>query len=176
MKTSMGEEMEIPAAQDIEQGFISGKWVVLNNCHLSIEFMGQMEDILNPKDKEIHEDFRLWITCLPENSFPLGLLQMAIKVTTEPPKGLQAGLSRTFNTKVNQDFLEKVEPYDKWRSIVFSICFLHSCVQERRKFGALGFCIAYEFNNADLEASMLYIDKHMTSCQTTNSAYSWNAI
>jgi len=77
---------------------------------------------------------------------------------------------------VNQDFLEKVEPYDKWRSLVFSICFLHSCVQERRKFGALGFCIAYEFNNADLEASMLFIDKHMTSCQATNSAYSWNAI
>lgn len=100
-KVSMGEEMEIPAAQLIEQGFISGKWVVLNNCHLSLEFMGQMEDILNPKDKEIHEDFRLWITCLPENKFPLGLLQMAIKVTTEPPKGLQAGLSRTFNTMVN---------------------------------------------------------------------------
>ena len=135
-----------------------------------------MEDILNPKDKEIHEDFRLWITCLPENKFPLGLLQMAIKVTTEPPKGLQAGLSRTFNTMVNQDFLEKVEPYDKWRSLVFSVCFLHSCVQERRKFGPLGFCIPYEFNNADLEASMLFIDKHLTQCQATNSAYSWNAI
>lgn len=149
---------------------------MLNNCHLSLEFMAQMEDILNPKDKEIHDDFRLWITCLPDNNFPLGLLQMAIKVTTEPPKGLQAGLSRTFNTMVNQDFLEKVEPYDKWRSIVFSVCFLHSCVQERRKFGPLGFCIPYEYNNADLEASMLFIDKHMSQCAATNSPYSWNAI
>lgn len=160
----------------MDAGFISGKWVVLNNCHLSLEFMAKMEDILNPKDREIHEDFRLWITCLPDNNFPLGLLQMAIKVTTEPPKGLQAGLSRTFNTMVNQDFLEKVEPYDKWRSLVFSVCFLHSCVQERRKFGPLGFCIAYEFNNADLEASMLFIDKHLTQCAANNSPYSWNAI
>jgi dynein heavy chain len=77
---------------------------------------------------------------------------------------------------VNQDFLEKVEPYDKWRSIVFAICFLHSCVQERRKFGPLGFCIPYEFNTADLEASLLYVDKHLTMSQAMNIPYSWNAM
>lgn len=73
-KVSMGEEMEIPAAQLMEQGFISGRWVVLNNCHLSLEFMAQMEELLHPKDREIHDDFRLWITCLPDKDFPLGLL------------------------------------------------------------------------------------------------------
>lgn len=135
-----------------------------------------MEEILNPKDREIHEDFRLFISCEPHAEFPLGLLQMGIKVTTEAPKGLQAGLSRTFNTMVNQDFLEKVEPMDKWRSIVFAVCFMHSIVQERRKFGALGFCIAYEFNNADLEASLLYIDKHLTSHSTHNTPLSMDAI
>jgi len=175
-KVSMGEEMEIPAAQLIDQGMAAGKWVVLNNCHLSLEFMAEMEDTLHPKEKEVHEDFRLWITCEPHPEFPLGLLQMAVKVTTEPPKGLQAGLSRTFNTMVNQDFLEKVEPYDKWRSLVFAVCFLHSCVQERRKFGPLGFCIAYEFNFADLEASLLYIDKHLTQSSALNIPYSWKAM
>jgi len=138
--------------------------------------MAEMEEILNPKDKDIHEEFRLWITCSPHNEFPLGLLQMAIKVTTEPPMGLQAGLSRTFNTMINQDFLEKVEPYDKWRSLVFSICFMHSIVQERRKFGPLGFCIGYEFNNSDLEASLLYVEKHMNQCAALNTPYSWKAM
>jgi dynein heavy chain len=97
-------------------------------------------------------------------------------VTTEPPKGLQAGMHRTFTTMINQDFLEKVEPYDKWRSLVFTTCFLHSIVQERRKFGPLGFCIPYEFNNADLEASLMYIDKHMTQCAQSSISYSWKAI
>lgn len=175
-KVSMGEEMEKPALEMIKNGFVSGKWVVLNNCHLSLEFMGQMEEILNPKNVEIHEDFRLWITCEPHPQFPLGLLQTAIKVTTEPPKGLQAGLYRTFTTMINQDFLEKVEPYDKWRALVFTTCFIHSIVQERRKFGPLGFCISYEFNNADLEASLMYIDKHMTQCAALNISYSWKAI
>ena len=80
--------MEIPAKLMIDHGFVAGKWVILNNCHLSLEFMAELEDILNPKDKEIHHDFRLWITCQSDPQFPLGLLQMAIKVTTEPPKGL----------------------------------------------------------------------------------------
>jgi len=101
---------------------------------------------------------------------------MAIKVTTEPPKGLQAGMARTYSTMINQDFLERVEPYEKWRAAVFCVCFLHSIVQERRKFGPLGFCIPYEFNNSDLEASLLYIEKHMTQTAATGSSLSFKAM
>lgn len=128
MKVSMGEEMETPAKANITNGFRDGFWVILNNCHLSLEFMAEMEEILNPKGVEVHEAFRLWITCQGVPEFPLGLLQMAIKVTTEPPKGLKAGLARTYQTMVNQDFLEKVEPYEKWRNIVYTVCFMHSIV------------------------------------------------
>jgi len=176
-KVSMGEEMELPAKENIKIGFATGRWLVLNNCHLSLEFMAELEEILQPgKEVEVHPDFRLWITCERHPEFPLGLLQMAIKVTTEPPKGLRAGLARTFSTMVNQDFLEKVEPYDKWRNIVFSICFMHSIVQERRKFGPLGFCIPYEFNSSDLEASLSYIDRHMTQCGNQNIPLQFRAM
>ena len=175
-KVSMGEEQEKPATKNIDIGFVTGTWLVLNNCHLSLEFMAELEDILNPKDKEIHPDFRLWITCEPHKEFPLGLLQMAIKVTTEPPKGVQAGLARTFSTMVNADFLEKVEPYEKWRNIVFTVCFMHSIVQERRKFGPLGFCVPYEFNTSDLEASLNYIENHMNAAMIHNQPLSWKAM
>lgn len=175
-KVSMGEEQEKPALDMIKSGFQTGRWLVLNNCHLSLEFMGEMEEILNPKGVEVHPDFRLWITCEPHNDFPLGLLQMAIKVTTEPPKGIQAGLVRTFNTAITQDFLEKVEPYERWRQIVFTVCFMHSIVQERRKFGPLGFCIPYEFNSSDLEASLTFLEKHMTACGSGGIGYSWKAM
>jgi hypothetical protein len=40
--------------QLIDQGMTSGKWVVLSNCHLSLEFMAEMEEILYPKDREVH--------------------------------------------------------------------------------------------------------------------------
>lgn len=145
-----------------------GKWVMLSNCHLSLEFMSELEEILNPKDRVVDPNFRLWISCEPHPEFPLSLLQMAIKCTVEPPKGIQAGLFRTFTTMINQDYLERVEPYEKWRNIVFSICFMHTIVQERRKFGPLGFCIPYEFNFSDLQASLTFVEQHMTQCGNLN--------
>ena len=77
---------------------------------------------------------------------------------------------------INQDFLERVEPYEKWRAMVYMMCFMHSVVYERRKFGPLGFCIPYEFNSSDLEASLLYMEKHMTQSQATGSAMSFKAM
>lgn len=34
-------------------------------------------------------------------------------------------------------------------------------VQERRKFGPLGWCIPYEYNNGDLTACILFLEKHL---------------
>lgn len=155
-KVSMGEGQEKIAWEAMKASFISGNWVVLYNCHLGLEFMAKMEQMLG-KDVEIDEDFRLWLTCEPRDLFPIGLLQMAIKVTMEPPKGVKAGLERTFNTVIDGDFLEKHDS-DKWRKISYAICFIHSIVLERRKFGPLGWCIPYEFNVSDLEASLHFLD------------------
>lgn len=60
----MGEEQEKPAeAKIVNEGFRDGRWLILNNCHLSIEFMAKMEEVLNPKNVQVNEEFRLWITC-----------------------------------------------------------------------------------------------------------------
>lgn len=48
-----------------------------------------------------------------------------------------------------------------WRQLVFSLCFLHSIVQERRKFGPLGSAIPYEYGQGDLQASNLFLERHM---------------
>jgi len=40
---------------------------------------------------------------------------------------------------------------------------MHSIVIERKKFGPLGWCIPYEFNNSDLEASLYFIEKYLSN-------------
>lgn len=48
------------------------------------------------KTEDIHEDFRLWITAEPHPNFPIGLLQMGIKITNEAPVGMKAGLRASY--------------------------------------------------------------------------------
>lgn len=76
-----------------------GGWVLLQNCHLSREFAGILEKIViefeNEKD-EIHPEFRLFLTSMPVDFFPVSVLQNGVKLTTEPPRGIKANLKRSF--------------------------------------------------------------------------------
>ncbi|GFH14317.1 ODA2 protein, partial [Haematococcus lacustris] len=116
-------------------------WVLLQNTHLGLGYLTEVETFLI-KEENIHEDFRLWITAEPHPQFPIGLLQMGIKITNEAPVGMKAGLRASYQW-VSQDMLDAVShPY--WRQLLFVMCFLHSVTQERRKFGPIGWCVPYD--------------------------------
>jgi len=140
--------------------------------------MRTLEEYIGAKNSDpqnpIHDEFRLWITSEPHPQFPIGLLQISIKMTDEPPSGIKAGLRKSY-AWIDTDWLEAVNR-DEWRPMVFALCFMHTIVQERRKFGALGFCIPYEFNQTDLEASALYMRNHMTEVELKKGQVSWIAI
>ncbi|KAG8249562.1 Dynein heavy chain 6, axonemal [Homalodisca vitripennis] len=127
------------------------------NCHLASSWMLDMERIIlhiqeNPRD--VHTDFRLFLSSMPSNRFPVSVLQNSVKVTNEPPKGLRANLKRAFN-EITEDFFEDHALYGKWRKMIFGLCMFHAVIQERKKFGPLGWNILYEFNDSDRECALL---------------------
>lgn len=63
----------------------------------------------------------------------------------------------------------------QYKSVLYVISFLHSVVQERRKFGPVGWNIPYEFNTSDWYCSTLYLQKMIDEVDA-NTSLNWIAL
>jgi len=105
-------------------------------------------------EADTHPDYRIWLTSSPSKSFPVPVLQAGIKLTNEPPKGLKANLKRTYND-VKEERYNSGTKVREYRKLFFSLAFFHAICLERKKFGAIGWNIQYDWMASDLECSDL---------------------
>ncbi|EEZ99537.1 Dynein heavy chain, cytoplasmic-like Protein [Tribolium castaneum] len=150
---SLGQGQGPVAEKIIEQGLERGDWVFLQNCHLATSWMLAMERLvikIAEQSSKVHKEFRLYMSSMPSKSFPVSVLQNSVKVTNEPPKGIRANIKRAF-TDMQHDFFEDHPLKQDWRCMIFGTCMFHAIIQERKKFGPLGWNITYEFNDSDRE-------------------------
>jgi len=167
---SLGQGQGSKAEGLIHTATKTGDWVLLQNCHLAKSWMPRLESLLASFNEpprpdaptsdlfiagnSIHQSFRLFLTSFPASYFPVSILQNGLKLTNEPPKGLKANILRSYETVLRDGILDSCDKKPvEFRKLLFGLCFFHGVVQERRKFGPLGWNIRYEFDDSDLETS-----------------------
>ncbi|NWU42756.1 DYH10 protein, partial [Hylia prasina] len=162
---AMGQGQEEIALQMLEEAVVHGQWLMLQNCHLLVKWLIHLEKAVE-KITEPHEDFRLWLTTDPTEGFPIGILQNALKVVTEPPNGLKLNMRATY-FKIPQEALEQC-PHPAFKSLVYVLAFFHAVVQERRKFGKVGWNVPYDFNESDFQVCMEILNTYLTKAFEQN--------
>jgi dynein heavy chain len=110
--------------------------------------MPRLEAIVEQLTEQNHPDYRIWMTSMPSMAFPVSVLQNSVKMTMEPPSGLKANILQTFDNFSNQQLNDSKKP-DSFKKLLFAFAFFHAIVQDRRKFGAIGWNIAYAFTYED---------------------------
>uniref|UniRef100_A0A7N6BNC5 AAA+ ATPase domain-containing protein n=1 Tax=Anabas testudineus TaxID=64144 RepID=A0A7N6BNC5_ANATE len=159
---SLGQGQEEVAERVLRNASTVGHWVILQNIHLVAHWLPSLDTFLEATAKDSHSNYRLFITGEPAPSpeqhvIPRGILENAIKMTNEPPTGLNASLHAALNN-FSQDTLDMCSREQDFNSMFFSLCFFHACVTERRKFGPQGWNHNYPFSTGDLtvSANILY--------------------
>ncbi|ESN99364.1 hypothetical protein HELRODRAFT_67097 [Helobdella robusta] len=163
---SLGQGQSYQATHIIKKSIKEGLWVFLANCHLSINWMPSLDKLVKEVQSEEtcpHPDFRLWLSSSPDSRFPISILQIGIKMTTEPPKGLKANMKRMYSRITDHQFIRSKHP-EKYKKLLFCLIFFHSILIERRKFSMLGWNSRYNFEDSDFEVSEgllnLYLDEY----------------
>jgi len=151
---SLGQGQEPVAEKALERMQVSGGWVMLQNIELVARWLPKLEKKLEVLIEGAHPDFRVFLSSLPQKVVPVQILQNSIKLTNEPPSGLRANMLRAY-ASFNESVWEGCGKQSELKAIVFSLCFFHSVVCERRKFGPIGWNRGYPFNQGDLQVCII---------------------
>jgi len=148
-QVSLGQGQEAVAEKALEVMQQKGGWVMLQNIELVAGWLPRLEKKLEALVDGAHENFRVFLSAQPQKVVPVPILQNSIKLTNEPPSGLRANMLRAYGT-FKEDIWDGCGKQAELKAIIFSLCFFHSVVCERTKFGPIGWNRAYPFNQGDL--------------------------
>ena len=147
----------------------------------------KVEKEKDPLETVVNPNFRLWLTSMPVKTFPVSILQNSLKLTTEPPSGIKSNIKKLFNEiteektepkskpintqdkkpeeiKAEQEKLEKDNIIKKqhFTKLLYSLSLFHAVLQERKKFGPIGFNLRYDFNQGDFDTSSELVNIYLS--------------
>ena len=171
---SLGQGQEVVAQAKLELGSKEGHWVILQNVHLVRSWLSTLEKLLESYAVGSHQNFRIFMSAEPSadpayHFIPQGILENSIKITNEPPTGINANLHKALDN-FSQETLESCSRESEFKSILQSLCYFHAVVCERRKFGPQGWNRPYPFNVGDLTICVNVLHNYLEA----NSKVPWD--
>jgi len=165
LTVALGQGQDKNADDKLDAAHKDGYWVMLQNVHLMPAYLYELEKRLARFSMEgSHPNFRLFLTSDPSNAIPIGLLEKSIKLTNEPPQGLKDNMKRAFSFFKKEEIEEREA---KIKTIIFGLCYFHSVMCERRKFGTKGWNRHYPFSMGDLRDSAIILTNYMEQNQAS---------
>ena len=77
----LGNSIDDKVKELILEGAKNGDWVLLENLHLVTDWLLLLEKLIQKLDsKTVHKNFRLWMSSMPVDYFPVSFLQSCQKV------------------------------------------------------------------------------------------------
>ena len=152
---SMGQGQEEPAETILRQYAKDGGFVLLQNCHLMSNWVPKLERLLELITEDAHPDFRCFLSAEPPQiptmrNMPDGLMQRCIKVANEIPSDIRSNLMRAWKT-FDQSIFDASHRPSEMKACLFSLCWMHSVLLGRKRFGSQGWSKNYSFSNGDLQ-------------------------
>jgi len=150
----MGQGQEGPAEAIVAKFGKEGGWAMLQNCHLMQSWVPKLERVFEIVSEDAHEDFRMYLSAEPPpfsywTNMPEGLMQSCIKVSNEAPADIQSNLRRSWAAFSQEKIDASTKPLE-FKGCLFAVCWFHSIVCGRRRFGQQGWSRKYAFNMGDL--------------------------
>ncbi|XP_070509872.1 dynein beta chain, ciliary-like [Chironomus tepperi] len=170
---SLGQGQERVAEDAIDIAAKEGHWVILQNIHLVAKWLSSLEKKMEAAAENSHKNYRLFMSAEPAelaeyHIIPQGILESAIKITNEPPTGMRANMHKALDN-FSQETLEMCSKESEFKAVLFSLCYFHAVVAERRKFGPQGWNRNYPFNVGDLTISVYVLWNYLEA----NSKVPW---
>ncbi|GKT24643.1 Dynein axonemal heavy chain 10, partial [Aduncisulcus paluster] len=171
---ALGQGQSPMAEQLLAQGSSRGYWVLLQNLHLLKKWLKSLDKLLEVVHSNPNPEFRVFLSTEPTADFPLSLLQRCVKVVTEPPEGLKLNMLASFSRLREEDLASCPSPV--FRPVVYVLSFFHAVVQERRKYGKIGWNVSYDFNASDFRVSVDLIRTYLAKAYEAEDPLPWSSL
>ena len=152
---SMGsKEKTASADEELDIAAKAGSWLMVQNIHMSPEWLQVLEKKLNSLGAL--PSFKLFLTCKISSNIPNALVHRSKVLIFERQTGLKASMREFCHANFEDMYYFKSKKYCR---ASFTFIWFHLLIQERMKYFPIAFSKMYDLSDWDMESGIHILDK-----------------